>query len=225
MAMEVVLVCGGTGTRLAGRPAGLPKSMVEVAGEPIVARLARALAGYGPPVFVAARGDAHVPAFVAARHPGAPLVVQPEPDGVASAILLTLPHLRGPALVALGDLVLEGELGPLPPAPALAVWRGAPERAIRANFGVRLGDEGIVTAVVEKPRETAGLLCGLGVYLLTPEVIAAFARAPRDARGELAITTAIAATLDAGYRTIEFTGTYVNVNTAEDLAEAEAALR
>src|SRR5687767_4855031 len=108
MAMEVVLVCGGTGTRLAGRPAGLPKSMVEVAGEPIVARLARALAGYGPPVFVAARGDAHVPAFVAARHPGAPLVVQPEPDGVASAILLALPHLRGPALVALGDLVLEG---------------------------------------------------------------------------------------------------------------------
>lgn len=221
--MQVVYICGGTGTRLVGRRAGLPKSMVEVGGEPILQRLTRSLAGR-PPIFVAAAGDPHVPAFVAERFPGAPLVTQPAPDGVASAIHLALPLLDGPALVALGDVLLEGDLGPLPPAPALVVWRAAPERATRANFGVALDDGGRVTAVVEKPAETRDLLCGLGLYLLTPEVIARFPATPRDVRGELAVTAAIAHTLDAGYRAVEFTGRYFNVNTAEDLAEAEDAL-
>jgi glucose-1-phosphate thymidylyltransferase len=125
--------------------------------------------------------------------------------------------------VVLGDVLLDGALGPLPPPPALVVGPAAPERASRQIFGVRLDARGRVAAVVEKPAEVAGLLCGIGVFWLTPEVIAAFAGAPRDARGELAITGAIGATLEAGYRAVTFSGRYFNVNTAEDLAEAEAA--
>jgi glucose-1-phosphate thymidylyltransferase len=229
--MQLVLICGGRGTRLPGRTAGLPKSMVDVGGLPLAARLWRQLAPHhtsaAPPVIVAAAGDPHVPAFAAAHAPEARVVVQAAPDGVANAVRLALPHLGGPALVVLGDVVLAGDLAaPAPPPPALVIWRDAPAAATSRNFGVRLDTAGAPAALVEKPADPRGLVCGLGVYWLTPEVIAGFADAPVDAgSGEREITAALAHALGRfRFGTWDFAGTYVNVNDAADLVEAEAAV-
>ena len=228
--MQLVLVCGGVGARLADRPPGLPKSMVQAGGEPLLARLFRWLAPLHDdpaPVFIASAGDPHVPAFAAQRVPGARVVFQARPDGVANAALLAVPLLReGPVLLVLGDLFLEGSLAqPAPAAPALVVWPGGPAASTRANFGVALGGDGVVRDLVEKPGDCDenGLVCGVGAYLLTRALIESFARAPVNAaRGEREITEALRFTLREGarYTTWPLHGRYVNVNTPADLAEA-----
>src|SRR5215468_6107460 len=204
--------------------------MIELGGEPLLGRLWRQLAARhtsgAPPILVAAAGDDLVPRFAAARAPSARVVVQAEPDGVANAVLLALPHLEGPALVVLADIVLDAELGPTPPPPALVTWPAAPPAVTRKNFGIRLGPDGAPVELVEKPAVADGLVCGVGLYWLTHEVIARFAAAPRNPRtGEREITAALAFTMrEAAYRLWELRGRYFNVNTADDLAEAEAAV-
>jgi dTDP-glucose pyrophosphorylase len=201
--------------------------MVQAGGEPLLARLLRWLAPLHDdptPVFIASAGDPHVPAFAAANVPGARVVLQERPDGVANAVLLAAPLLRaGPVLVVLGDLFLEGRLPlPAPQAPALVVWPEGPPASTRANFGVATGADGAVSDLVEKPADTEGLVCGVGAYLLTRTLIESFARAPVNAaRGEREITEALRHTLREGarYATWPLHGRYVNVNTPADLAE------
>src|SRR5262249_23481434 len=57
-ATQLVFICGGGGTRFPGRPAGAPKSMVELGGEPLLGRLWRQLAprhtSAAAPILVAA---------------------------------------------------------------------------------------------------------------------------------------------------------------------------
>ena len=230
--VQLVLVCGGVGARLPGRPPGLPKSMVQVGGEPLLARLVRWLAPLHDdraPVFIASAGDPFVPAYAAAHVPGARVVLQERPDGVANAALLAVSLLReGPVLVVLGDLFLEGTLKrPAPEAPALVVWPEGSAASTRANFGVAVDGDGTVRDLIEKPGHgpgnTDGLVCGVGAYLLTRALIDSFARAPVNAaRGEREITEALRFTLREGarYATWPLQGRYVNVNTAADLAEA-----
>lgn len=206
--------------------------MVQVGGEPLLARLVRWLAPLHDdpaPVFIASATDPFVPAYAAAQVPGARVVLQELPDGVANAALLAVPLLReGPVLVVLGDLLLEGALQrPAPEAPALVVWPEGPAASIRANFGVAVDSGGAVRDLVEKPDDadldSTGLVCGVGAYLLTRALIESFARAPVNAaRGEREITEALRFTLREGarYQTWPLHGRYVNVNTAADLAEA-----
>ncbi|MCW5808928.1 MAG: NTP transferase domain-containing protein [Deltaproteobacteria bacterium] len=231
MSAQVVLICGGRGTRWPGRPAGVPKSMMTLGGERLAGRLWRQLrrlhTSAAPPVVVCAAGSAVVHAFASAAMPSAIVVEQAAPDGVANAIRLALPHLRGDALVVLGDVVLDGALAAPPPAaPALVIWRAAPAEVTAQNFGVRLDGEGAPIGVVEKPADPTGLVCGLGLYWLTREVIAGFGAAPvNPATGEREITAALASALGSTrFGAWEFAGRYVNVNTAADLAAAEAAL-
>src|SRR5947209_6097723 len=135
---QLVMICGGRGTRWPGRPAGVAKSMVELAGEPVAARLWRQLrplhTSAAPPIVVVAAGDTTASRFATAREPSAICVEQAAPDGVANAVRLALPHLVGPALVALGDIVIDGEFGASPPAPALVIWRDAPPAMTKKNF-------------------------------------------------------------------------------------------
>jgi dTDP-glucose pyrophosphorylase len=231
MSAQLVMICGGRGTRWPGRPAGVPKSMIEIAGEPLVGRLWRQLRGHhtssAPPVVLCAAGEPMVPAYVATHIPSAVVVTQDKPDGVANAFRLALPHLRGPALVVLGDIVIDGALSTPPPAaPALVIWRAAPRAVTSRNFGVRLDSAGAPEILVEKPADPSGLQCGLGLYWLTPEVIDRFADAPVNAvSGEREITAALSfAMTSTPFGVWDFVGRYFNLNTAADLADAEAAL-
>lgn len=230
MSAQLVLICGGRGARWLGR-GGVPKAMIELRGEPLVGRLWRQLrerhTSSAPPVVVCAAGDSMVPAYVAAQIPSAVVVAQETPDGAANAFRLALPHLRGPALVVLGDIVIEGELAtPTPDAPAFVIWRAAPPQVTSRNFGVLIDAAGVPTRLVEKPVDPSGMQCGLGLYWLTPDVIDRFGDAPiNPATGEREITAALSFVMTSTrFRVWDFVGRYFNLNTAEDFADAEATL-
>jgi UDP-N-acetylglucosamine diphosphorylase / glucose-1-phosphate thymidylyltransferase / UDP-N-acetylgalactosamine diphosphorylase / glucosamine-1-phosphate N-acetyltransferase / galactosamine-1-phosphate N-acetyltransferase len=233
-ARQLVFICGGRGTRLRGADgAGIPKSLTEIGGEPIVRRLIRQFqhihtSGPGPIVIVA-QGDALTPAVIReALGSRAIIVEQEKPDGVANAILLAAPHLEERALVFLGDVVLQGEFSaPLPNESAVCVWRDASAETTRENFGVVL-DNGSVAELVEKPVDPQGLLCGIGVYALTREAIAMFATSPINAaKGEREITEALRHLVRnrVPLGAFDFSGLYININRATDRAQADELLK
>jgi dTDP-glucose pyrophosphorylase len=224
--MQAVFVCGGKGSRLRPQHAG-PKSLTPVAGATLLARLVSRFAplhsSRRPPVVIVSSDDAETPQAVAPLLPGAHIVYQPWPDGVANALLLSQPFLDEEVIVTLGDVFLDGPLT-LAPAPALFLWREAPPADTRNNFGVALTADGLVSGVIEKPDDDRRLACGMGVYLLTRSAIAAFRDAPIDVRtGERGITDGIQAAIEAGvrFRAIPFSGYYSNVNSPRDIAAIE----
>ena len=228
--LQLVLVCGGRGTRLGSlNPQRRPKAMFPVNGRPLAEHLWRRFGhlSYGPPVVVHSAADASAPRWAASLEGGAILCPQRSPDGVANAFALAQPHLRGPALFLLGDVVLAGSFArPWPEPPAVGVWPEGPDATVAANFGVRLGG-GLVDELVEKPAAGSGLLCGVGAYLLGPEHLCEFRHAPLNERtGEREITEALRTLVRRGHalRPLVFAGAYLNVNEPADVAAAERLL-
>lgn len=229
--MQLVLVCGGSGTRLGAlNPGRIPKAMFPIHGVPLVEHLWRRFGPLSdaPPILVYAATDPSAPAWARARLPRAILCPQERPDGVANALALARPLLDGPALFLLGDVVLEGAFPKaFPGAPAVAIWRAGPPEATRANFGVELDGDHIVE-LVEKPPVTNGLVCGLGAYLLAPGHLGLFASAPVNPHtGEREITEALRHLVRGGYclQSLAFEGRYLNVNAPGDVGLAEALLQ
>ena len=54
--MEVVILCGGKGSRLAEETAVKPKPMVEIGGKPILCHIMKIYSNYGYKKFVLALG-------------------------------------------------------------------------------------------------------------------------------------------------------------------------
>jgi dTDP-glucose pyrophosphorylase len=224
--MQVMFMCGGKGRRLQSSHSG-PKSLTPIGGSTLLARL---ILQFGPlhtsakpPVVVVDQADRRTPRAVRMLLPQAEVVGQPQPDGVASALLAAAPLLDDVSLVVLGDMFFAGRFAPFPRRPSLVYWCGASPADTRKNFAIATDPDGVVHAVTEKPIDTEGMRCGVGVYVLTPEVVACFAAAPVDARGERGITSGIAAALACGLRfqQASFHGFYGNVNCGADLAAIE----
>jgi dTDP-glucose pyrophosphorylase len=195
-----------------------------VAGASLLTRLVDRFASFQsskkPPVVIVDAEDEQTPAAVDVLLPGACVVVQPHADGVANALLLAQPMLDETVLVTLGDLFLDGVLAAVDPRPALVLWPEGAAADTRQNFGV-VSSAGVVSQVVEKPRDCGGMQCGVGVYVLTQSVISCFRSAPIDRRtGERGITDGLQAAIDAGvrFRVIPFSGYYRNVNSRADVA-------
>ena len=224
--MQTVFICGGRGTRLAR--SGGPKSLVQVGGITLLEGLVSTFRPFhtstSPPVVVVDRGDELTPRALTSLLPNATIVRQPVPDGVASALLLARPFIDDVAIFTLGDLFLDGHFGDIPQRSSLMFWRGASPDAVTRNFGVVVGPDGAADAVVEKPADSDGLACGIGVYVLTPATISTFHAVPRDpVTGERGITDGIQAAIAAGVRfqLTPFVGFYTNINTRSDLAAVE----
>jgi dTDP-glucose pyrophosphorylase len=226
--MQAVFVCGGSGTRLMPRHVG-PKSLVQVGGSPLLAGLVREIGSLHTsaldPIVIVDRQDRETPAVLPALVPRARMVTQPRPDGVANALLLALPYLDDLALVALGDLFLAGTFADIPRSPSAMFWRDAPAAETEKNFGIAMRPDGFISNVIEKPTDSRGLHCGMGVYVLTRRAIECFRDVPADPRtGERGITAGIQAAIDAGigFRAVPFAGYYNNVNAHSDVAAVEA---
>lgn len=228
--MQAVFVCGGRGTRLRPRRAG-PKTLVSVGRSTLLSRLvhfARPLqCSEASPIVIVDANDRETPEAVASLLPSARVLRQPHPDGVANALLLAHPFLAEPAIVFLGDVFVDGTLPRLSGAPALTFWHNAPPVETQKNFGIAVDRAGIAAEVIEKPAACRALECGMGVYVLTPDIVSRFRDAPIDAvTGERGITRAIQTAIDAGvrFRTLAFRGYYNNVNSPADVIAAEQYL-
>jgi choline kinase len=92
--MQAVFICGGKGSRLRPRQAG-PKSLVAIAGSSLLARLVaqigRLHSSRKPPVVVVDAQDTETPDAPVDLLPGARVVNQLQPDGVAKRATLGQP--------------------------------------------------------------------------------------------------------------------------------------
>jgi NDP-sugar pyrophosphorylase family protein len=108
--MQAVFICGGRGTRL--RPRHGPKSLAPIGGSTLLAWLVSHIGRFHvspkPPVVIVDAEDQDTPEALVDLLPGARVVHQPQPDGVANALLLAQPLLDEGAIVTLGDLFLDG---------------------------------------------------------------------------------------------------------------------
>jgi dTDP-glucose pyrophosphorylase len=228
--IQIVFVCGGNGTRLTPRSIG-PKSLMVVGGSSLLARLIAFVGGMHqsnkPPIVIVAAHDLQTPEAVDRLLPGASIVRQSQADGVANALLLAAPFMDELVFVVLGDLFFDGSFATAPTGPALTFWHDAPESETQKNFGIKIRPDNLVHEVIEKPFDSRGLRCGVGVYVLTRSMIYRFRGAPIDPRtGERGITSALQQVIETGdsFQTIPFVGYYNNVNAHDDVTAVERYL-
>ncbi|WP_148682282.1 glucose-1-phosphate thymidylyltransferase [Pyrobaculum neutrophilum] len=147
--------------------------------------------------------------------------------GIAHAISLALPELKGPFVVYLGDNILAGGIK----RHVRAFLEGDFDVYILlarvpdpSRFGVAVLRDGRVVKLVEKPREPISDLAVVGVYMFRdPEDVArAFSSLKPSWRGEYEVTDLIQWFIDRGRRVgFDFVdGWWKDVGTPEGLLEA-----
>lgn len=185
-----VLVAGGRGARLG---AGVPKALVPLAGETLLARARRALEAACDAVVVVA------PAAVGARL-GVPTVADaPGAEGPLAGIVAGLaarPHARalvlGVDFPLLGPDTLRALLARLGDAPALVPAPGGRAQPLASALAGSVAPR-LAAALAAGERSPAAALASLGAHVLDDAALAALPGGP---------------------------AAFLNVNTAADLAEA-----
>ena len=180
--MNAMILAAGRGTRLAELGQTIPKVLVEIGGEPLLARQIRYLKSNAINRIVI---NAHhladqVEAFVAtcSEATDVEVVVEPELLGTAGGVRSALPHLGKAAFVVLyGDVIVNEPIG--------AVWQTHREVGgaatitcyrttdVKGKGTVTVAPDRSVTAFHEK---TVGSACttryvNAGLYILTPSFI------------------------------------------------------
>ena len=183
--MNAMVLAAGRGTRLAALGLGVPKPLIEIGGETLLARQLRYLHGGGVQRVVV---NAHhrseaIEEFAAEYRSGGGgeliVVVEPELLGTAGGVRNALPQLGEETfLVLYSDVLFDEPLGPL-----LATHheRGASatltvyESAQLSGKGVVEADShGVVTGFIEKGEREPGErgLVNAGLYVIEPALLA-----------------------------------------------------
>lgn len=228
--LRLCVLAAGRGQRMTAgrRPAvpAVPKALLPVGSGTVLDRL---LAQFGPwhtstepALVVVRRGEAAVREHVAAAGLRVQTVEQTAGPGMVGALRTARELLGETALVVLGDLVFQGGWDGVPTAAqaAVGVWPAGPGDAVRCNYGVTVVD-GRVRSLVEKPAHAHRLTCGVGVYVLPPELLARVVH-EEDGPGLTECLDAAAGRIPI--RPLGFRGWYVNLNTPADLAAARLRL-
>jgi len=152
---------------------------------------------------------------------------QEAPLGLAHAVLTARPWLGDDAFcMFLGDNFLRRGITPYveifarAECAAQVLLKHVPEPAA---FGVAVLDgDGRVVRLVEKPNEPVSDLAIVGVYFFGPEIHAITPRLQPSARGELEITDAIQALVDAGHavRSAILDDAWIDTGKKDDMLEA-----
>lgn len=180
--VEVAVLAGGLGTRLAGAVPDLPKALAPVGGRPFLEILLDWLEGHGARRVVLLLGhradqiEAHLAAH---RRPGIEFAfsIEPAPLGTGGALAFARDRFAGdPVLVVNGDTFVDGDLAAL-----VAAHRAAAPAATMLCVEVpdagRYGrveiEDGRVVAFCEKDatwRRPAAI--NAGVYLVSKALLA-----------------------------------------------------
>ena len=235
-----IILAGGTGTRLYPITMGVSKQLLPVYDKPMVyyPLSVLMLAGIREIAIITTPEDQSQ--FQRLMGDGSQWglrfewIVQPSPDGLAQAYLLTEGFLDGaPSMMVLGDNIFFGH--------------GLPEMLRRADaksaggtvFGYRVADperygvvdfdaHGKVRSIIEKPARPPSNYAVTGLYCLDGTAPQKAARVTPSARGELEITTLLEMYLAEGSLTVETMGrgyAWLDTGTHESLLDAGAFVR
>ncbi len=171
--MKVVIPLAGYGKRLRPHTFTKPKPLVNVAGKPVLGHVLdmfEKLEGVDEIIFIVGHLGEQIAAYVAQHYPHikASYYEQKELNGQSTAIYLARERLSGaesaPMLMVFVDTIIETDLAQLRTETADAVtWVKEVEDPRR--FGVaKVGPDGYVTGLVEKPKEKDNNLVVVGFY-------------------------------------------------------------
>ncbi|OPZ90032.1 MAG: Glucose-1-phosphate thymidylyltransferase [candidate division TA06 bacterium ADurb.Bin417] len=225
--LKCVVLCAGRGTRLA-RPE-YPKSMVEVAGRPLVDHLVQFWNQYTRDfIFVVGYQKERIISFVEKAPIRAAFVEQKELRGIGYALSLVENLVAEKFIVVLGDCLCRGVFDfPAGMEQGVGVWRTANPADIQRSYSIEVKG-GLVSRVVEKPKDLVNDLCGLGFYFLDRKVFEYIRRTPPSPlRNEVEITDVIENMIRSGepVSPVFLAGNYINITYPDDLERAAAFLR
>lgn len=153
-------------------------------------------------------------------------VDQPEPKGLAHAVLISEDFMAGePFVMYLGDNLLKQGVQDFVRAfdrdGADCVVGVSPVKD-PSRFGIAEIDEGKLVRLVEKPKEPKSNLALIGVYVFGPAIFDSVKKIKPSWRNELEITDAIQRLLDEGrrVRVQKVNGWWKDTGRPEDLLEA-----
>ncbi len=170
--MKVIIPLAGFGKRMRPHTWSKPKPLVNVAGKPVLGHILDKLADLDVDVdelifIVGWLGDQIEEYYQASGYPyPARYVEQRELLGQAHAIWLAREHLDGPVLIIFVDTIFDADLSGLETSGLDGVIYVREVEDPR-RFGVTvLGDDGLISHLVEKPDTLENRLAVIGVYFI-----------------------------------------------------------
>jgi glucose-1-phosphate thymidylyltransferase len=213
-----IILAGGSGTRLYPVTFGLSKQLLPIYDKPMVyyPLSVLMLAGIREIAMITTPQDREQ--FERILGDGSQwglsltYITQASPDGLAQAYILAEDFLDGaPSTMVLGDNIFFGHGLPEQMAKADAQKIGGTVFGYRVNdperYGViDFGPDGIVRAIVEKPKTPPSNYAVTGIYFLDGTAPTRAKTVQPSARGELEITTLLETYLHDGTLTIQQMG-------------------
>lgn len=229
--MKALVLAGGKGTRLRPITFSMAKQLVPVANKPVLFYGLEAIAQAGireVGIIVGETAREIQEAVGDGSRWGLEVtyIPQPEPLGLAHAVMVAEPYLgTTPFVMYLGDNLVTSGIAPLvqtfeerkPNALILLAEVPNPQ-----EFGVAQLEGERVVRLIEKPKEPPSNLALVGVYLFDSHIFEAVHAIQPSWRGELEITDAIQYLIDKGYRVESrtITGWWKDTGSLEALLEA-----
>jgi len=170
--IQVVILCGGRGTRLAPLTDDIPKVLVDVCGTSILEHKLDILNNIASEIIliIGYLGN-KIKDLIGDEHNGIPVkyIVQEEQLGTGHAILCAKELLDSRFMVLNGDdIYLREDLETLAEFDFAIM---AKEVINPIHFGVlELDKDGFLSNLIEKPEVPPSNLANMGVYMFTPEI-------------------------------------------------------
>lgn len=209
-----VILAAGKGTRIYPFSETLPKPILPVCNQPLLACQLEFLRDHGATevlIVIGHLGYTIVDALGDGRRWGVSIryVEQRETLGLAHAVGKLERFISSPFMLLLGDIYLTtSDLRPMIDRVLSGDINGClaskiepdPEM-IRRNFAIIYEPDGRVRRVIEKPRYVRSTIKGCGLYVFDQHIFDAIRRTPRTAmRDEYEITDSIQIMIDDGHR-------------------------
>jgi len=166
--MKAIIPAAGIGKRLQPHTLNRPKVMVPIAGKPILEHISQSLfqAGFDQISVIVGYKKETITTYFDQKYPGKfKFPVQEEMKGLGHAILYGLDDVNEPALIILGDTIIDLDMTRLkdPDHNVIAVV----EVEDPSRFGiVETDSEGMITEMVEKPEHPKSNLAIAGAYFI-----------------------------------------------------------
>lgn len=161
-----IIPAAGKGVRLLPFTAHCPKTMLSVAGKPIIAHILHQLetCGIRKVVFIVGYQKESLIEYVRTHysHLETVFIEQTELKGLGHAVYLAKNAVSGPCFILLGDTIIDGDLRPLIHAGTNAV--GVKTVQDPRRFGVVELQQGRIVGFEEKPEHPKSNLALIGAY-------------------------------------------------------------